>query len=43
MIEIGGETGSRPQESVAPLPVCKTGAVHRSAISPQETFIIKNI
>ena len=43
MIEIGGETGIRTQERVAPLPVFKTGAFNRSAISPQETFIIKNI
>ena len=39
----GGETGIRTQERVAPLPVFKTGAFNRSAISPQETFIIKNI
>ena len=30
----GGETGIRTQERVAPLPVFKTGAFNRSAISP---------
>ena len=30
----GGETGIRTQERVAPLPVFKTGAFDRSAISP---------
>ena len=39
----GGETGIRTQERVAPLPVFKTGAFNRSAISPLEAFIIKNI
>ena len=39
----GGETGIRTQERVAPLPVFKTGAFNRSAISPVEAFIIKNI
>ena len=29
----GGETGIRTQERVAPLPVFKTGAFNRSAIS----------
>ena len=32
--DIGGETGIRTQERVAPLPVFKTGAFNRSAISP---------
>ena len=32
--ECGGETGIRTQERVAPLPVFKTGAFNRSAISP---------
>ena len=30
----GGRTGIRTQERVAPLPVFKTGAFNRSAISP---------
>ena len=34
----GGETGIRTQERVAPLPVFKTGAFNRSAISPQARF-----
>ena len=34
----GGETGSRTQERVAPLPVFKTGAFNRSAISPCRSF-----
>ena len=34
----GGETGIRTQERVAPLPVFKTGAFNRSAISPLRTF-----
>ena len=34
----GGETGIRTQERVAPLPVFKTGAFNRSAISPYERF-----
>ena len=33
-IKNGGETGIRTQERVAPLPVFKTGAFNRSAISP---------
>ncbi len=33
-INDGGETGIRTQERVAPLPVFKTGAFNRSAISP---------
>ena len=33
-INNGGETGIRTQERVAPLPVFKTGAFNRSAISP---------
>ena len=35
----GGETGIRTQERVAPLPVFKTGAFNRSAISPCVVFI----
>ncbi len=34
----GGETGIRTQERVAPLPVFKTGAFNRSAISPRARF-----
>ena len=34
IINNGGETGIRTQERVAPLPVFKTGAFNRSAISP---------
>ena len=34
----GGETGIRTQERVAPLPVFKTGAFNRSAISPYARF-----
>ena len=34
----GGETGIRTQERVAPLPVFKTGAFNRSAISPLARF-----
>ena len=35
----GGETGIRTQERVAPLPVFKTGAFNRSAISPLLVFM----
>ena len=35
----GGETGIRTQERVAPLPVFKTSAFNRSAISPLGVFI----
>ena len=34
----GGETEIRTQERVAPLPVFKTGAFNRSAISPYVRF-----
>ena len=34
----GGETEIRTQERVAPLPVFKTGAFNRSAISPLVRF-----
>ena len=37
----GGETGIRTQERVAPLPVFKTGAFNRSAISP--IFVLYNL
>tara|TARA_A100001015_G_scaffold218047_1_gene245066 strand:- start:1690 stop:1881 length:192 start_codon:yes stop_codon:yes gene_type:complete len=36
--DYGGETGIRTQERVAPLPVFKTGAFNRSAISPCARF-----
>ena len=39
----GGETGIRTQERVAPLPVFKTGAFNRSAISPFARFYWLNI
>ena len=39
----GGETGIRTQERVAPLPVFKTGAFNRSAISPCASFYKYNI
>ena len=35
----GGETEIRTQERVAPLPVFKTGAFNRSAISPLAMFL----
>ena len=38
----GGETGIRTQERVAPLPVFKTGAFNRSAISPWKRFYYYN-
>ena len=38
----GGETGIRTQERVAPLPVFKTGAFNRSAISPFARFYYYN-
>ena len=38
----GGETGIRTQERVAPLPVFKTGALNRSAISPFARFYRHN-
>ena len=41
-IHNGGETEIRTQERVAPLPVFKTGAFNRSAISPYQRFIIIN-
>ena len=38
----GGETGIRTQERVAPLPVFKTGAFNRSAISPLSIVLTNN-
>ena len=38
----GGETEIRTQERVAPLPVFKTGAFNRSAISPLASFYVNN-
>ena len=37
-VSSGGETEIRTQERVAPLPVFKTGAFNRSAISPLAVF-----
>jgi hypothetical protein len=39
----GGETEIRTQERVAPLPVFKTGAFNRSAISPLARFYYHKI
>ena len=38
LLNDGGETEIRTQERVAPLPVFKTGAFNRSAISPLARF-----
>ena len=38
----GGETEIRTQERVAPLPVFKTGAFNRSAISPLVSVLVNN-
>ena len=38
----GGETEIRTQERVAPLPVFKTGAFNRSAISPLVSVLTIN-
>ena len=38
LLNNGGETEIRTQERVAPLPVFKTGAFNRSAISPLGSF-----
>ena len=38
LVGSGGETEIRTQERVAPLPVFKTGAFNRSAISPLAMF-----
>ena len=38
----GGETDIRTQERVAPLPVFKTGAFNRSAISPLVSVLANN-
>jgi hypothetical protein len=38
----GGETEIRTQERVAPLPVFKTGAFNRSAISPLVSVYVTN-
>ena len=42
-ISSGGETEIRTQERVAPLPVFKTGAFNRSAISPLMRFYNQNL
>ena len=39
----GGETEIRTQERVAPLPVFKTGAFNRSAISPLVIVLANNL
>ena len=39
----GGETGIRTQDGVAPMPVFKTGAFNRSAISPLARFYNYNL
>ena len=39
----GGETEIRTQERVAPLPVFKTGAFNRSAISPLVSVLANNL
>ena len=39
----GGETGIRTQDGVAPMPVFKTGAFNRSAISPLARFYNQNL
>ena len=38
-VNSGGETEIRTQERVAPLPVFKTGAFNRSAISPEYSYL----
>ena len=38
LVNSGGETGIRTQDGVAPMPVFKTGAFNRSAISPLTRF-----
>ena len=38
----GGETGIRTQDGVAPMPVFKTGAFNRSAISPLVCVLANN-
>ena len=39
----GGETGIRTQDGVAPMPVFKTGAFNRSAISPLVSVLANNL
>ena len=41
-VNSGGETEIRTQERVAPLPVFKTGAFNRSAISPLVSVLANN-
>ena len=41
-VSSGGETEIRTQERVAPLPVFKTGAFNRSAISPLVSVLANN-
>ena len=42
-VNSGGETEIRTQERVAPLPVFKTGAFNRSAISPLVIVLANNL
>ena len=42
LLSDGGETEIRTQERVAPLPVFKTGAFNRSAISPLKSVYLMN-
>ena len=42
LLSDGGETEIRTQERVAPLPVFKTGAFNRSAISPLKSVLANN-
>ena len=42
-VNSGGETEIRTQERVAPLPVFKTGAFNRSAISPLVSVLANNL
>ena len=39
----GGETGIRTQDGVAPMPVFKTDAFNRSAISPLVSVLTNNL
>ena len=43
VVNSGGETEIRTQERVAPLPVFKTGAFNRSAISPLLSVLTNNM
>ena len=43
LMSSGGGTEIRTQERVAPLPVFKTGAFNRSAISPLVSVLTNNL